>query len=64
MQETQVRKHIDGTLGSENLREAIKLPTGADLNEWLAVMFEGWKLIRPLFGCALFFLALFLNFYF
>ena len=64
MQGAQIRKHIDGTLGSGNLREAVKLPTGADLNEWLAVMFEGWKLIRPLFGCVLFFLALFLNFYF
>ncbi|KAK4551160.1 hypothetical protein RGQ29_032497 [Quercus rubra] len=63
-QGAQIRKHIDDTLGSGNLREAVKLPTGEGLNEWLAVMFEGWKLIRPLFGCVLFFLALFLNFYF
>ncbi|VVA17219.1 PREDICTED: MOB kinase activator [Prunus dulcis] len=33
----QLRKHIDATLGSGNLREAVKLPTGEDLNEWLAV---------------------------
>ena len=37
MQGAQIRKHIDGTLGSGNLREAVKLPTGEDLNEWLAV---------------------------
>ncbi|KAF3965442.1 hypothetical protein CMV_010366 [Castanea mollissima] len=34
----QIRKHIDGTLGSGNLREDVKLPTGADLNEWLAII--------------------------
>ncbi|XP_061994650.1 MOB kinase activator-like 1B [Rosa rugosa] len=33
----QLRKHIDATLGSGNLRESVKLPTGEDLNEWLAV---------------------------
>uniref|UniRef100_A0A9I9DRX0 MOB kinase activator-like 1A n=1 Tax=Cucumis melo TaxID=3656 RepID=A0A9I9DRX0_CUCME len=33
----QLRKHIDATLGSGNLREAVRLPTGEDLNEWLAV---------------------------
>lgn len=33
----QLRKHIDATLGSGNLREAVKLPVGEDLNEWLAV---------------------------
>ncbi|KAF3968642.1 hypothetical protein CMV_007502 [Castanea mollissima] len=37
MRGAQIRKHIDGTLGSRNLREAVKLPTGEDLNEWLAV---------------------------
>ncbi|XP_066347091.1 MOB kinase activator-like 1A [Miscanthus floridulus] len=34
---TQLRKHIDATLGSGNLREAVRLPIGEDLNEWLAV---------------------------
>ncbi|CAI5467847.1 unnamed protein product [Closterium sp. NIES-64] len=33
----QLRKHIDATLGSGNLREAVRLPPGEDLNEWLAV---------------------------
>lgn len=37
MQGAQLRKHIDATLGSGNLREAVKLPPGEDLNEWLAV---------------------------
>ncbi|KAL0374561.1 UNVERIFIED_CONTAM: MOB kinase activator-like 1A [Sesamum radiatum] len=31
------QEDIDATLGSGNLREAVKLPTGEDLNEWLAV---------------------------
>ncbi|CAL0325505.1 unnamed protein product [Lupinus luteus] len=33
----QLQKHIDATLGSGNLREAVKLPPGEDINEWLAV---------------------------
>jgi MOB kinase activator 1 len=33
----QLRKHIDATLGSGNLREAVRLPPGEDLFEWLAV---------------------------
>ncbi|KAL8128547.1 hypothetical protein V2J09_017702 [Rumex salicifolius] len=33
----QLQKHIDATLGSGNLREAVKLPPGEDLYEWLAV---------------------------
>ncbi|KAG8391311.1 hypothetical protein BUALT_Bualt01G0174700 [Buddleja alternifolia] len=33
----QLKKHIDATLGSGNLREAVRLPPGEDLNEWLAV---------------------------
>ncbi|XP_031115413.1 MOB kinase activator-like 1A [Ipomoea triloba] len=32
-----LQKHIDATLGSGNLREAVLLPPGEDLNEWLAV---------------------------
>ena len=64
MQGAQIRKHINGTLGSGNLREAVKLPTGADLNEWLVVMFEGWKLIRPLLGVFFSFLLSFLIFIF
>ncbi|KAE9459246.1 hypothetical protein C3L33_08863, partial [Rhododendron williamsianum] len=37
IQGAQLRKHIDATLGSGNLREAVRLPPGEDLNEWLAV---------------------------
>ncbi|KAG9458082.1 hypothetical protein H6P81_002590 [Aristolochia fimbriata] len=33
----QLQRHIDATLGSGNLREAVKLPPGEDINEWLAV---------------------------
>ncbi|KAG5547061.1 hypothetical protein RHGRI_012929 [Rhododendron griersonianum] len=33
----KLQKHIDATLGSGNLREAVRLPPGEDLNEWLAV---------------------------
>ncbi|XP_042504785.1 MOB kinase activator-like 1A isoform X1 [Macadamia integrifolia] len=36
-QGAQLRKHIDATLGSGNLREAVRLPPGEDFNEWLAV---------------------------
>eukprot|EP00850_Spirogloea_muscicola_P012471 SM000080S22986 [mRNA] locus=s80:602218:603566:- [translate_table: standard] len=34
---SSLRKHIDATLGSGNLREAVRLPPGEDFNEWLAV---------------------------
>ncbi|RVW44099.1 MOB kinase activator-like 1A [Vitis vinifera] len=37
MQGAQLQKHIDATLGSGNLREAVRLPPGEDPNEWLAV---------------------------
>lgn len=37
MQGEQLRKHIDITLGSGNLREAVQLPPGEDLHEWLAI---------------------------
>ena len=37
MQGAQLQKHIDATLGSGNLREAVRLPPGEDINEWLAV---------------------------
>ncbi|GIL87271.1 hypothetical protein Vretimale_1772 [Volvox reticuliferus] len=33
----QLKRHIDATLGSGNIMEAVKLPPGEDLNEWLAV---------------------------
>lgn len=37
IQGAQLQKHIDATLGSGNLREAVRLPPGEDINEWLAV---------------------------
>ncbi|KAL2454972.1 MOB kinase activator-like 1A [Abeliophyllum distichum] len=33
----QLQKHITSTLGSGNLREAVRLPVGEDVDEWLAV---------------------------
>lgn len=30
-------KHAEATLGSGNLRQAVVLPDGEDLNEWVAV---------------------------
>ncbi|KAI0921681.1 hypothetical protein AcV5_000795 [Taiwanofungus camphoratus] len=33
----QLRKYAEATLGSGNLRLAVQLPDGEDLNEWLAV---------------------------
>lgn len=50
MQGVQLRKHIDATLGSGNLREAVKLPDGEDLNEWLAV---NSKIFLYSFACLL-----------
>lgn len=44
IQGTQLRRHIDATLGSGNLREAVRLPVGEDLNEWLAVNSKSWLL--------------------
>lgn len=44
-QGAQLQKHIDATLGSGNLREAVKLPPGEDFNEWLAVNSKSFKLI-------------------
>ncbi|KAL7136856.1 hypothetical protein ABFS83_10G057400 [Erythranthe nasuta] len=32
-----LQRHIHATLGSGNLREAVKLPPGEDVDEWLAV---------------------------
>jgi len=40
----QLKRHIDATLGSGNLREAVRLPIGEDLNEWLAVNSKSFSL--------------------
>lgn len=33
----ELLKHAEATLGSGNLRMAVMLPEGEDLNEWVAV---------------------------
>lgn len=33
----ELKRHIDSTLGSGNVYEAVKLPPGEDIREWLAV---------------------------
>ncbi|KAA6374601.1 MAG: putative MOB kinase activator 1B [Streblomastix strix] len=44
-------KHIETTLGSGNLKEAVALPEGEDLNEWLAVnTFDFFNQINMLYG--------------
>lgn len=36
----QLKRYAEATLGSGNLRMAVVLPEGEDLNEWLAVNSE------------------------
>jgi hypothetical protein len=50
LQGAQLRKHIDATLGSGNLREAVRLPPGEDINEWLAVNSITFLFSFPSFG--------------
>lgn len=38
----ELLKHAEATLGSGNLRMAVMLPDGEDLNEWVAVNSESW----------------------
>lgn len=35
--QTDLLRYASSTLGSGNLREAVKLPGGEDPNEWIAV---------------------------
>jgi hypothetical protein len=37
LQGLQLKRHIDATLGQGNLIEAVRLPPGEDIQEWLAV---------------------------
>lgn len=39
----ELLKHAEATLGSGNLRQAVMLPEGEDLNEWIAVNSEWMK---------------------
>lgn len=46
-----LKRHIEATLGSGNIREAVQLPPGEDLNEWLAVnTVDFYNAISVLFG--------------
>lgn len=48
---SKFRHHIDVTLGSGNLRSAVKLPAGEDYNEWLAVnTIDFYNAINLLYG--------------
>ena len=44
----ELLKHAEATLGSGNLRQAVMLPEGEDLNEWIAVNSE-WMNAKHLF---------------
>lgn len=39
----ELLKHAEATLGSGNLRQAVMLPEGEDLNEWIAVNSKCYK---------------------
>jgi hypothetical protein len=54
VQGMQLRRHIDNTLGQGDLREAVRLPIGEDLNEWLAVNSNNFffaLLLGPFVNC-------------
>lgn len=47
-----LKQHIDATLGQGNLRDAVVLPPGEDLNEWLAAnTLDFFNAISVLYGC-------------
>lgn len=37
MQGAELKRHVDATLGKGNVYEAVRLPEGEDIREWLAV---------------------------
>uniref|UniRef100_A0A8D0EVK8 MOB kinase activator 1A n=1 Tax=Strix occidentalis caurina TaxID=311401 RepID=A0A8D0EVK8_STROC len=43
----ELLKHAEATLGSGNLRQAVMLPEGEDLNEWIAVEWANQKSLCP-----------------
>lgn len=45
----ELLKHAEATLGSGNLRQAVQLPEGEDLNEWIAVNSEWINAKKKLF---------------
>lgn len=51
LQGLTLKRHIEATLGSGNIREAVQLPPGEDLNEWLAVnTVDFYNAISVLYG--------------
>lgn len=51
MQGLTLKRHIDATLGQGNIKEAVRLPPGEDLNEWLAVnTVDFYNAISVLYG--------------
>ena len=51
MQGLTLKRHIDATLGRGRVREAVALPPGEDLNEWLAVnAVDFYNAIAVLYG--------------
>ncbi|XP_016306749.1 MOB kinase activator 1B-like isoform X2 [Sinocyclocheilus anshuiensis] len=46
----ELLKHAEATLGSGNLRMAVMLPDGEDLNEWVAVN-NGFLFALYVFSC-------------
>lgn len=62
----ELLKHAEATLGSGNLRMAVMLPEGEDLNEWVAVNSKHHVYLFTLdtpFSVSLFLLCLLLSFY-
>ena len=51
LQGLTLKRHIDATLGRGRVREAVALPPGEDLNEWLAVnAVDFYNAIAVLYG--------------
>jgi MOB kinase activator 1 len=47
----RLKSHIDATLGSGNLRDAVMLPPGEELNEWLAAnTVDFYNAVNVLYG--------------
>lgn len=56
----ELLKHAEATLGSGNLRQAVMLPEGEDLNEWIAVNSEWTNTMNQHTYCT----GNYLNFYY
>jgi hypothetical protein len=54
LQGQTLKQHIDLTLGQGNIREAVLLPPGEDINEWLAVnTVDFYNAVSVLYGTLL-----------